>query len=93
MLELSPSARAMSVRLREQAEPGSELALRISGGGTAPGLQMTLAGEPDPEDIVLIDPEATIFLDSVAADRLDGELLDARSDARGSAFFLGPRSR
>lgn len=93
MLELSPAALAMIVRVRELTEPGSELALRIAGGGSAPGLQMTLAAAPDRQDIVLVDPEATVFLDPVAADRLDGELLDARSDDRGSAFFLGTRSR
>ena len=80
MLELSPAALAMIVRLCGQIGPDSELALRIAGGGTAPGRQMTLAGAPDPEDIVVIDPEATV-------------LLDARTDDRGWPFFLSTRSR
>ncbi len=89
MLELTPSALAMIARLRDSAGGSGGTALRISGGGEAPGLRMSLAGQPDPDDVVLIEPEATIFLDPVAAARLDRELLDARSDERGSAFFLG----
>lgn len=93
VLELTPSALAMIARLRDGVGTTSGAALRISGGGTAPGLHMSLAGQPDPDDVVLIEPEATIFLDPVAAARLDHELLDARVDERGSAFFLGPPDR
>lgn len=56
---------------------------------TGPGLTMQLAPAPREEDDVLVHAGVALFLDPVAAVRLQGEVLDARSGENGSAFFLG----
>lgn len=89
MLTLTDQAAAMIARLRAQADPSSDVALRIAKPSGSPGLTMTLADRPGPDDLVLRDPRATVFLDPAAAARLDREVLDARSNEVGSAFFLG----
>lgn len=89
MLTVTDQAAAMIARLREEADPSGELALRIARRSGSPGLTMTLTDHPGPDDMVLQDSRATVFLDPVAAARLDDEILDARSNEVGSAFFLG----
>ena len=89
MLTLTDSAAAMIARLREQSGASGDVALRIAKPFDTPGLQMTLAEHPDPDDLVLDDPRARVFLDPVAAVRLNDQVLDARSSESGSAFFLG----
>ena len=89
MLILTDSAAAMIARLREQSGSELDLTLRIAQPADSPGLQMTLAEQPGPDDLVLDDPRATVFLDPVAAVRLSDKVLDARSGESGSAFFLG----
>ncbi len=88
MLTLTDQAAAMIARLGRQADPPGDLALRICHQGDAPGLTMDLADEPGPDDLVLRGSGATVFLDPVAAVRLDSKVLDARSNEVGSAFFL-----
>lgn len=88
MLTLTEQAAAMIARLRTEAEPAGDLTLRIAQPSDSYGLTMSLADRPGPDDLVLRDSGATVFLDPVAAARLDGEVLDARSNEVGSAFFL-----
>lgn len=87
MLTLSDTALDLISRLSARA-PDRHLGLRIAAARTVPGLQMSLAEAPGPHDLVMHDPRARVFLDPVAAARLARERLDARSDERGSAFFL-----
>ena len=92
MLTLSDTALELLSRLIARA-PERPLGLRISAAGSASGLRMSLAHAPGPLDLVLSDPRGHVFLDPVAATRLARERLEARSDERGSAFFLEPAGR
>lgn len=50
---------------------------------------MRLTGVAEPDDVVLIQHDATVFLGPIAAQRLAGQTLDARADDGGTSFFLG----
>ncbi len=92
MLNVTESAAQMIEELARQAHLPPGAGLRIADAEDRPGLQMALAAVPDPHDAVLCEHEAVIFLDAPAAERLSDETLDARSDARGVAFFLDPHA-
>lgn len=87
MLTLTDEAAAMIARLRGAA-PSRDVTLRITKPADSPGLTMSLADKPGPQDVVIADERATVYLDPAAAARLDSEILDARSNETGSAFFL-----
>ena len=63
--------------------------LRIAQQAEHPGLTMELAPAPRAEDDVLRRNGVTLYLDRTAAERLQGQVLDARTNESGSAFFLG----
>lgn len=88
MLTLTDEAVAMIARL-SAAAPVGDLTLRITKPSDSPGLTMSLADKPGPDRLVISDERATVYLDPAAAARLDSEVLDARSNDTGSAFFLG----
>ncbi|MDP9101424.1 MAG: hypothetical protein M3N21_04670 [Actinomycetota bacterium] len=90
MLHVTETAAQMIQRLAAEAQLPDGAGLRIADADNHPGLQMSLATEPGPDDAVLRERAAVIFLDPPATARLAGQTLDARSDARGSAFFLEP---
>lgn len=49
---------------------------------------MCLAAEACPDDDVLVEHEATVFVAPPAGKRLAGQLLDARTGQTGAAFYL-----
>ncbi len=87
MLTLTDAAASMIARLRE-ADPARDLTLRIAQSLDSPGLTMSLADKPGSDDLVISDERATVYLDPAAAARLNSEILDARCNETGSAFFL-----
>ena len=88
MLVLTPQAAAMIDRLATEAELPHGGGLRIARQGRR-SLAMALAPAPEPADAVVRDRDVAVFLDPPAARRLADQVLDARTDERGSAFFLG----
>ena len=51
---------------------------------------MGLADAPGPDDLVLFEGEASVFLGPIAQHRLAGATLDARQGELGPAFFVQP---
>lgn len=87
MLRVTRRAADLISDLVQRAElPDGGLRIAQQGG---PGLTMQLAPAPREEDDVLVGSGAVLFLDQVAATRLRGQVLDARTGDNGSAFFLG----
>jgi Fe-S cluster assembly iron-binding protein IscA len=87
VLELTEQARQMIGQLRVrrgQPEAGLRIARRASG----VGLWMSLTEAPDPDDVVIRVHDAVLYLDEAARRRLGGQVLDARSNAHGAAFFV-----
>jgi Fe-S cluster assembly iron-binding protein IscA len=88
VLNLTDNAVEMIQSLTTEADL-PEGGLRIAKVAKHPGLTMELAPAPRAEDDVLRERGARLFLDRVAASRLHGQTLDARTNESGSAFFLG----
>lgn len=88
MLTVTDNAAKMILALAAEADLPEGAGLRIADAPDRPGLQMALVDRPAPEDEVLLEQRAVVFLDPPAMDRLAEATLDARSDERGSAFFL-----
>ena len=86
-MRLTTTAAELISTLTKQADL-PDGGLRIAQRDESPGLTMELAPEPGVEDDVVRRHGATVFLDSVAVERLHGEVLDARTNESGSAFFL-----
>ncbi len=87
MLRLTANAVQMIHALTAEADLRGG-GLRIAQEHEHPGLTMQLAREPRDEDDVLESDGAQLFLDRIAAGRLHGRTLDARTTDAGSAFFL-----
>jgi Fe-S cluster assembly iron-binding protein IscA len=88
VLNLTDNAVQMIQALTSEADL-PEGGLRIAQETRHPGLRMELAPAPRAEDNVVRQRGARLFLDEVAASRLQGQTLDARTTETGSAFFLG----
>lgn len=59
--------------------------------GAGPDLTLTVTRAPEPDDKVLDDGHARVFLDAGAAQMLEDQTLDAQVDpAQGVSFFLSP---
>jgi Fe-S cluster assembly iron-binding protein IscA len=60
--------------------------------GVAPdgqeGLQLSVSGQPEPDDAVVEAEGTPVFLDSEAAALLDDKVLDARVDGEQVGFLL-----
>ena len=89
VLEVTDSAASMIRRLIEQAELPTG-GLRIAQRDDHPALAMRLTGVAEPDDVVLSQHDATVFLGPIAAHRLAGQRLDARANDSGTSFFLDP---
>ena len=88
MLEVTDSAATMIRDLVHEAELAAG-GLRIAQRDDHPALTMRLTGVAEPDDVVLTQHDATVFLGPIAAQRLAGQTLDARADDGGTSFFLG----
>ncbi len=89
MLTLSPSAVEAVDSLLHGPDVPDDAGLRI---GTAGESQLTIgiAPEPAPDDQVIEDGGARVFVDSEAAPLLDNVQLDARREGDQVAFGLTP---
>ena len=90
MLTITPQAADMIEKLAGQARLPLGAGLRIASRADGPGLKMSFVPAPARGDRVLAPFNVTMFLDPVATVRLQHEVLDARSNRSGSAFFLQP---
>ena len=88
MLDLTKDAAAMIERLVEAAALPPGGGLRIAERADHPALVMSLADAAGPQDRRVQTERATVYLAPVAAERLAGSTLDARTGATGAAFYV-----
>lgn len=88
MLTLTDQASTVVKDLAERATGSDEAGLRIS---TLPDnpkdYEVTVAAFPQPDDIVVANDGAQVFLESRAADALTNRVLDAKVEADGAVRF------
>ena len=96
MLTLTPDAAQTIERLLENPEMPDAAGLRIAaaeslnGDGAARTLQVALATEPGPADLVLEDAGARVFIEQTVVPLLDDKLLDVAVDGERTQFSLQP---
>ena len=86
MLTLTPNATAVIQQITTSPEVPEGAGLRIATEGDAFALTVTTA--PEPDDRVMQEEGARVFLDAPAAETLDDKTLDAQVDPDGSVQFL-----
>lgn len=89
-MKLTDEAAAMITRLVDDGTHAATAGLRIAQREDHVALAMALADGPAPDDVVLSEHDATVFLAPIAQARLADEVLDARQGELGPAFFLQP---
>lgn len=96
MLTLTPDAAQTIERLLDSPEMPDAGGLRIAatesmnGDAEARTLQVTLAPEPGPEDVILEDAGARVFIEETVVPFLDDKLLDVAVDGERTQFSLQP---
>jgi len=90
VVQLTDDAATMIVDLVEQHSLPDGAGLRIAPRPDHPALTMTLVDEGAPLDVVVEADQARLFLAPDADRRLSGEVLDARRNPSGAAFFVQP---
>ena len=88
MLSLTEQAAQKIQELVHAADLPEEAGLRLAQRDDHTALAMTLTSEAGPEDLVVREGAAAVFLGPVAAARVTDQTLDAHTTERGSAFFL-----
>ena len=88
MLHMTDDAARMIVSLLDDDARPPGAGLRIAQRDDHTALAMQVAEAPGPDDTVLLDGDARVFVGPLAGVRLAGSTLDARSGEHGSAFFL-----
>ena len=91
MLTLAPSAvEAVDVLLHNPGVPEAA-GLRIAAHSPSE-LELGIAAEPGPDDQVIEEGDARVFIDPVAAPLLDDARLEAQTQGDAIAFALTPQS-
>ena len=87
MLTLSPSAVEAVGSLLQRTEVPDDAGMRIGSAGESQ-FTIEIVGEPAPDDQVIEQGDARVFVDSDAAPMLDNAQLDARREGDQVAFGL-----
>jgi iron-sulfur cluster assembly protein len=69
-------------------EGGVRISTGTSLNGNGPNLTLEVVPEPEPDDEVLDADGASLYLDPVAVDALDGKVLDAEREADAVRFSV-----
>jgi Fe-S cluster assembly iron-binding protein IscA len=98
MLAITDLAAEAIKSLTTDAELPEGGGLRISAPDPDQGLELTLAGQPSDDDVVLSGEGVTVFLEPVAAQVLDDKVLDVQPvpGADGEQelrFAIGPQQQ
>lgn len=91
MLTLTENATTIVKTIAEQSETKG---IRITGQSEPePSLAISASTDPEPDDQVVEQDGATVFLDATAAEHLDDKVLDAGVDENGAVqFALGEQA-
>jgi iron-sulfur cluster assembly protein len=87
MLTLTPNATVILNDLLHQPGAPATGGVRITDELPEPGLALVPADEPGPEDQIVNDGGATVYLDPTAAAVLDDKVLDASVSDDGRVEF------
>jgi len=88
MLTLTDSATTLIEGLLQHSDLLAGAGWRIAQRADHAALEMALAPQAGPGDVVLREGAAAVFLGPVAAQRLTCRTLDARTNETGSAFYM-----
>lgn len=93
MLTLTENASTIVNEITSQIGLGESGGLRISADdSTQPTFEITAAEQGEPDDQVVEQAGATVYLDEAAAVLLDDKILDATVDEQGRpAFAVAPQ--
>ena len=89
-MRLTDDAASMITELVSAQDMPQGAGLRIAQRDDYDALAMGLAAGPGPDDAVVVQDDATVFLGPIAQHRLAGATLDARHGELGAAFFVQP---
>ncbi len=87
MLTLTENASTIVRDITTQPGLAESAGLRITADGDASSFAIAPAEEPQPDDRVVEQSGATVFLDEQAAQLLDDKILDAAVDDQGQVEF------
>lgn len=90
MLSLTEEAARKITELLDATDLPAEAGLRLAQREDHAALEMGLVACAEPEDVTVSSGAAVVFLDAVAADRVQDQVLDAKTTETTSAFFLRP---
>ncbi len=91
MLTITPDAAEALRAVLGAKEGGVRISTGASLNGNGPNLTLEVVPDPEPDDEVLEAEGASLYLDPVASDALDGKVLDAerQDDAVRFSVFDG----
>jgi Fe-S cluster assembly iron-binding protein IscA len=93
VLTLTENASTIVKDITAQQGGADSTGLRISGESLERGLTVTAAEQPLPGDATVTSDGATVYLDPIASQQLDDQILDAAVDESGRVqFALAPQS-
>ena len=88
MLTLTENATLIAKKIAEQPDNPEAKALRIASAGESElSFAISPAAQPQPDDQVVEQDGATVYLEPAAATQLDDKVLDADVDAGGNVQF------
>ena len=98
MLAITDLAAEAIKTLTTDAELPDGGGLRISAADPQQGLELSLAGEPATDDVVLAGEGVSVFLEPVAAEVLDDKVLDVQpvpgpDGEQELRFAIGPQEQ
>ncbi|MCZ8186118.1 MAG: iron-sulfur cluster assembly accessory protein [Beijerinckiaceae bacterium] len=88
-LAVTTRAASRILKILEGEAPGSTLRVSVEGGGCS-GFQykFSIAGAPEPDDLVIERDGVTVLVDSVSAPLLAGSELDFVTELMGQSFQI-----
>ncbi len=88
MLTITPDAAEALRAVLGAKEGGVRISTGTSLNGNGPNLTLEVVPEPEPDDEVLDADGASLYLDPVASDALNGKVLDAEREADAVRFSV-----
>lgn len=88
MLAMTTSARSAVRLFTAHPRLGSDSGVRIAPQSSGPGFHIRAVHSPEPDDVVVEEPAARVYLAPEPVAHLQDKVLDARRDDRGRVEFV-----